>query len=91
MGNHKATYREVNMESVLAGINPKTNSEATDTLLDVVNLQTDTLHKKYKTAAGRVMASFNEVPYYRRIQIPENNPNALKCLKTDLRTKAKRR
>ncbi len=89
MGNHRATYREVNMDSILAGINPKANSEATDTLLDLVNLETDTLHQTDKTATLRVLASFNEVPYYRRIQIPENNPNALKCLQNGLKNESK--
>ena len=84
MGDDKSTHKEVNLDSVLAGINPKSNSEIADTLSPIANVQIGTVLNSDTVAAREAMASLKEVPYYRRIQIPKSNPGALKALQNGL-------
>jgi len=89
VGDDKSGHREVNLDSILAGINPKLNAEIAGTVVHIANAQTDTVLNSDIETVREVLVGFKEVPNYRRIQIPVNNPNALKSLQNGLINESK--
>ncbi|PCJ65898.1 MAG: hypothetical protein COA58_07395 [Bacteroidetes bacterium] len=78
-GGNDSLLTEVDIDQVLLGVSPE----------EEILLGTDSIKTADTSKLARETQSLDTLPAYRRIQLPPNNPNALKTLLYGLRNESK--
>lgn len=94
-GEDETAYKVVNIDSVLAGVSPTERRDTSkpnfvnrsSSTIAVRDTQRETLQKE--ETEQREVVAVKEVPSYRSIYIPQNNPDALKSLINGLKNESK--